>query len=149
MSHELNRLPAVWGCCRIKQVITIKVPGTVCEYKGGCFFSPLLTPRKMNLQLLMGRGAASPHLKPLSGLAICLLMCHHRHCLPREMILWLRWLISMGVRLGRVLPDGPVSVLQAGVSHSIAIPDSASFYTLHKQCHKQEIHSCSQIHRQR
>ena len=32
-------------------------------------FSPLLTPSKMNLELLMGRGAASPHLKPLSGLA--------------------------------------------------------------------------------
>ena len=32
-------------------------------------FPPFLTPRKMNLELLMGRGAASPHLKSLSGLA--------------------------------------------------------------------------------
>ena len=31
--------------------------------------SLLLAPSKMNLELLMGRGAASPHLKPLSGLA--------------------------------------------------------------------------------
>ena len=29
----------------------------------------LLVPRKMNLELLIGRGAASPHLKSLSGLA--------------------------------------------------------------------------------
>ena len=32
-------------------------------------FPPLITPSKMNLELLMGREAASPHLKPLSGLA--------------------------------------------------------------------------------
>ena len=32
-------------------------------------FSPLLAPNKMNLELLVGRGAASPHLQPLSGLA--------------------------------------------------------------------------------
>ena len=32
-------------------------------------FPPLLAPSKMNLEQLMGRGAASPHLKPLSGLA--------------------------------------------------------------------------------
>ena len=31
--------------------------------------SLLLAPRKMNLELLMGRGAASPNLKPLSGFA--------------------------------------------------------------------------------
>ena len=43
--------------------------GTVCEYKKWVFVSPLLTPSKMNLELLMGRGAASPHLKSLSGLA--------------------------------------------------------------------------------
>ena len=29
---------------------------------------PLLAPSKMNLELLMGRGAASPHPKVLSGL---------------------------------------------------------------------------------
>ena len=50
----------------------------------------------------MGRGAASPHFKSLSGLAN-LLKCHHRHCLPRCRILWVRWPISMGVRLRRVL----------------------------------------------
>ena len=32
-------------------------------------FSPPIAPSKMNLELLMGRGAASLHLKPLSGLA--------------------------------------------------------------------------------
>ena len=32
-------------------------------------FPPLLAPRKMNLELLMGRGAASPHLKTLCLLA--------------------------------------------------------------------------------
>ena len=32
-------------------------------------FPPLLANIKMNLELLMARGAASPHLKPLSGLA--------------------------------------------------------------------------------
>ena len=32
-------------------------------------FSCLLAPSKMNLELLMGKGAVSPHLKPLSGLA--------------------------------------------------------------------------------
>lgn len=31
--------------------------------------SPLLVPIKMNLELLMGSGAISPHLKALSGLA--------------------------------------------------------------------------------
>ena len=36
---------------------------------GDFFFSPLLGPSKMSLELLMGRGAASPHLKSLSGLA--------------------------------------------------------------------------------
>ena len=45
------------------------MPGTVCEYKSGSLFLPLLAPNKMNLELLMGRGAASSHLKPLSGLA--------------------------------------------------------------------------------
>ena len=79
-------------------------------------FSPFLTPRKMNLELLMGRGAASPHLKPLSVLGNPMLVCHHGHCLPRDRILWVRWPISMGVRLGRVLPDGPASVLQAEVT---------------------------------
>ena len=79
-------------------------------------FSPFLIHSKMNLELLMGKGAASPHLKPLSGLGNPMLMCHHRHCLPRDRILWVRWPISMGVRLGRVLPDGPASVLQAMVT---------------------------------
>ena len=36
---------------------------------GDFFFSPLLGPSKMSLELLMGRGAASPYLKSLSGLA--------------------------------------------------------------------------------
>ena len=32
-------------------------------------FPPSSHSQKMNLELLMGRGAASPHLKPFSGLA--------------------------------------------------------------------------------
>ena len=32
-------------------------------------FPPLLANSKMNLELLMGRGAATPNLKPLSWLA--------------------------------------------------------------------------------
>ena len=44
------------------------MPGPVCEYKKWVFVSPLLTPSKMSLELLMGR-SASPHLKSLSGLA--------------------------------------------------------------------------------
>ena len=43
--------------------------GTVCEYKSGCFFPHLLTPSKMSLELLMGRGASSPYLNPPPGLA--------------------------------------------------------------------------------
>ena len=82
---------------------------------GDLFFSPFLAPSKMSLELLMGRGAANPHLKPLSVLAN-LLVCHHGHCLPRDRILWVRWPMFMGVRPGRVLPDGPASVLQAGVT---------------------------------
>ena len=41
-----------------------------------------------------------------------------RHCLPRDRILWVRWAMSMGFRLGRVLPDGPASILQEGVTPS-------------------------------
>ena len=44
------------------------MPGTVCEYMW-VLLSPLLPPSKVNLELFMGRGAASPHLKSLSGLA--------------------------------------------------------------------------------
>ena len=78
--------------------------------KVGAFILFFLPPSKMNLELLMGRGAANPHLKPLSVLAN-LLVCHHGHCLPRDRILWVRWPISMGVRIGRVLAGGPASVL--------------------------------------
>ena len=61
----------------------------------------------MNLELLMGRGAASPHLKPLSRLANLFALVSpwalttQRHD-PMD---------KMGVRLGSVLPDGPASVL--------------------------------------
>ena len=79
-------------------------------------FSPLLTPSKMNLDLLMGRVAASSHLKPLSGLANPFAHVSPRHCFPRDSILWVRWAMSMGVSLGRVLPDGPASILQEGVT---------------------------------
>ena len=80
----------------------MKVPGTVCEYKSGCF-SPFLAPSKMNLELLMGRGAASPHLKPLSGLAN--LFAHvSPHALSPQMQNPVgKMANSMGVRLRRVL----------------------------------------------
>ena len=70
----------------------------------------------MNLELLMGREAASPHLKPLSGLAT---LCAHvsPQALPpqRQDPVGI-WPISMGVRLGRVLPESPASGLQAVVT---------------------------------
>ena len=66
-SHELIRVTALWGCCRIKPVIRGKWLKQSVNIKVGVFF-PLLAPSKMNLELLLGRGAASPHLKPLSGL---------------------------------------------------------------------------------
>ena len=34
---QLIIVTSVWGCCRIKQVFTMKVPSTVLEYKSGCF----------------------------------------------------------------------------------------------------------------
>ena len=34
------------------------------------FLPPLPVPSEMNLELLTGKGAVSPHPKPLSGLAI-------------------------------------------------------------------------------
>ena len=70
----------------------------------------------MNLEMLMGRGVASPNLKQLSGLANLFAHVHHGPCLPRDMTLWIRWTISMGFRLRRVLPDGPASVLQSVVT---------------------------------
>ena len=68
MSHELIRPPAMLCCCRIKPIITWKCLEQSVNIKVGAFF-PLLAPRKMNLELLMSRGAESPHLKPLPGLA--------------------------------------------------------------------------------
>ena len=78
--------------------------------------SLLLTPSKMNLELLMGRGASSPHLKPLSGLDNLFARVSPQALPTQRHILWIRWPLSMGVRLGRVLPDGPASVLQAMVT---------------------------------
>ena len=46
----------------------LKVPGQSMNIKVGAF-SPSSRSQEMNLELLMGRKAASPHLKPLSGLA--------------------------------------------------------------------------------
>ena len=43
-------------------------------------------------------------------------MCHHGHCFARDRILWVRWPISMGVRPGKVLPNGTASVLQADIT---------------------------------
>ena len=47
--------------------------------------SPLPTPRKMSLELLIGRGDASPNFKPLSGLANLFAHVYHGPCLPRDM----------------------------------------------------------------
>ena len=76
----------------------------------------ILALSAMNLELLMGTGATIPHLKPLSGLANLFAHVSPRVCLPRDRILWVRWPMSMGVRLASVLPNGPESVLQAGVT---------------------------------
>ena len=68
MSHELIRITAVWGYCRTKTRYHLKVPGQSVNIKVGAF-PPSSCSQEMNLELLMGREAASPHLKPLSGLA--------------------------------------------------------------------------------
>ena len=66
----------------------------------------------MNLELLMGRGTASPHLNPHFGLVnlfarVSLWALQPQRHDPMD---------KMGVRLGSVLPDGPASVLQAVVT---------------------------------
>ena len=67
----------------------------------------------MNFELFMGRGAASPQHKPLSGLANLLVHVSPWALPPQRHDPVDKWPISMGVRLGRVLPDGPESVCQA------------------------------------
>ena len=74
MSHELIRVTAVWGCSGLNQLP---------PESARVLLSLLLSPSKMNLELLMGRGAASPHLKPLSGLAN-LLVCVSPQTLPPQ-----------------------------------------------------------------
>ena len=104
-------------------------------------FIPSSLSQEKNLELHMGRGSASPHLNPLSGLANLFARVSPRALPPQRHILWIRWPISMGVRLGRVLPDGPES------GHSLASPDSAYVILLPELCHEQQLLSFSQIHR--
>ena len=48
-SHELIRLPAVWGCCRIKAIITWKCLEQSVNIKVGAFFPLLSLPEKWTL----------------------------------------------------------------------------------------------------
>ena len=89
----------------------------------------------MNLELLMGREAVSPYLKPLSGLAkIC--ACVSPWALPPQGQDSVGKMANLWIEARKVLPDGPASVLQAVVTPQHLLhyypnyyPDSA-FVTL-------------------
>ena len=89
MSHELIRVTALWSCCRIKPVITWKWLEQSVNRKVGVL--SLLVPSKMNLQLLMGRGAASPHLQQISELANLFTPVSPQALPPQKHILWIWW----------------------------------------------------------
>lgn len=59
---EILIVPATWGCCRIKQIITMKTPsrapGTIRECKNEQLF--LICLGKVGLQLVVGKGPANP-----------------------------------------------------------------------------------------
>ena len=81
----------------------------------------LFTLREMNLELLMGRGAASPHLKPNSGLAN-LFACVSPRALPPQRHDPVDKMANIyGGRIRGVLPYGPASVLQAVVSSYLVL----------------------------
>ena len=109
-------------------------------------FSPLLTPSKMNLELLMGRGAASPHLKPLSGLAN-LFVCVSSQALPPQRH---DPVDKMANIYGSWAWKGPARwscICFASSSHSIASPDSAYVVLLPELCHEQQFLSLFHIRR--
>ena len=69
----------------------------------------------MNLELLMGREAVSPHLKPLSGLAkICAYVSPW--ALPPQGQDPVGKMANLWIEARKVLPDDPASVLQAVVT---------------------------------
>ena len=108
--------------------------------------SLLLAHSKMNLELLMGRGAASPHLKPLSGLAN-----RFAHVSP--------WVLppqrhdpvnKMANIYGSWVRKGPARwfcICFANSGDCIASPASAFVILLPELCHEQQLLSFSQIHR--
>ena len=53
----------------LSKLLPWQCPAQSENIKVAAFSPPLLAPSKMNPELLMGRGTASPQPKPLSGLA--------------------------------------------------------------------------------
>ena len=99
----------------------------------------LLTPSKINLELLMGREAVSPHLKPLSGLAkIC--ACVSPWALPPQGQVPVSKLANLRIEARKVLPDGPESVLQAVVTP----PPVLTQHMLH--CYPNIVRSLNSLH---
>ena len=69
----------------------------------------------MNLDLLTGKGSASPHSQPLSGLAV-LGVCVSAGELPPQGQGPAGQVATRGFRDGQSLPASPVSVLQVAVA---------------------------------
>ena len=67
--HELIKVPAAWVVAGLNKLLPSKCLEQSEKIKVHALSPHLLAPFKMNLELLMGSGAASPHLKALSGLA--------------------------------------------------------------------------------
>ena len=109
-------------------------------------FPPSSHSQKMNLELLMGRGAASPHLKPLSGLAN-LFVCVSSQALPPQRH---DPVDKMANIYGSWAWKGPARwscICFASSSHSIASPDSAYVVLLPELCHEQQFLSLFHIRR--
>ena len=108
---ELIIVISVWGCCRIKQVITMKVPSTVWEYKSGCFFSLSLFPAKWTLSCSRAKELQVHTPSHSMGYPLQEFVYQQGPCLPRDRILQVRRLVTRGVREGQALPAGPASVV--------------------------------------
>ena len=98
-------------------------------------FSPLLAPNKMNLEMLVGRGAESPHLKPLPGLANPFARVSPWTLPPQgqDSVGKMADIYGSQARKG---PDRWSCICFASRGHSIASTDSASLYMLPEQCYK-------------
>ena len=108
--------------------------------------SLLLTPSKMNLELLMGRGASSPNLKPLPGLDN--LFAHvSPWALPPQRHDPVDKMANIYGSYARKGPARWFCICFASNGHSIASSDSAFVTLLPELCHEQQLLQFSQIHR--